>query len=634
MTNRLRVLLLALLTLIAAFAAAEGEATFSAKLERADVRAGEVGRIVVSVALKEGWHTYSIVPTAKQPGPFPTTLISVSGDGIEPGGPLAEQKPIRMNDENFGQEVGLFEKSAEFYVPFKVKEGAQGSRKVTATLKYMVCNAVNCLRPTEVKVSVDLAVAPGEARAEFAKVGGSPSPSIQTTSAANGAAVDQVSADIQKAKDSGLLPFMLFAFVAGLFSLLTPCVFPMIPITVSYFTKQKGENEKIKFAGPTAYCLGIIATFTGLGVLISASGVRFIATNVWVNLGLALLFIVLAASLFGVFEIRLPSALINKANSKSRSGGLIGPLLMGFTFTLTSFTCTVPFVGSLLASSTQGGKLYPFLGMLSFSTAFALPFFALALFPSWLGKLPRSGSWLVTVKAFMGFLELMAALKFLSNVDLAFGWAIITRPVFLAVWAATAGVGALYLLGWLRLPHDGDVKIGWMRRVFGVATVALAIFCLGGLRGNRLGSLAAFLPPTPYPGQEGGELGALTWEKTYDGALAKAKATGKNVFIDFTGIYCTNCRAIEENVFTRPEVEDQLGKFVLAKLFTDHGTPEDDANLKLQIEFSKVETLPVYVIVSPEGKVLKVHQQEPPIEDAQQMLKAITPFAGTAVAMK
>ncbi|HWA83273.1 MAG TPA: thioredoxin family protein, partial [Fimbriimonadaceae bacterium] len=274
------------------------------------------------------------------------------------------------------------------------------------------------------------------------------------------------------------------------------------------------------------------------------------------------------------------------------------------------------------------------IGMLAYSTAFSLPFFFLALFPGYLGKLPRSGQWLVTVKAFMGFLELMAALKFVSNVDLSLklGW--LTQPVFLAVWAMIAVVGGFYMLGWLRLPHDGDVKVGWVRRGFGVATVGLAILCLGGMEGLKLGQLAAFLPPDPYPGRAGQERSGLTWEASYDSALAKAKATGKNIFIDFTGIYCTNCRLIETNVFPQPEVKDELNKFVLAKLFTDEQTPESDANQRLQVKMSNVNTLPLYVVVSPEGKVLKIHQQEPPLDDAKQFLDAIRPFATPAIAMK
>jgi thiol:disulfide interchange protein/cephalosporin-C deacetylase-like acetyl esterase len=629
MTNSFRILFALTLAAIATLANAKDEVTWSAKLDRADVRAGEVARVVITAKIAEGYHAYSIVPV-EMPGPFPTTIQPPTGDGIESAGPIEEQKPLIEEDPNFGKEVGLFTGSAEFYAPIRIKPGQSGSQSLTVKLRFMACNNEHCLPPANVEVPVTLSVDPGPARPEFTKLASASSSQTPTS----GQATDDASLQIKKAQDAGLIPFMIFAFGMGLLSLLTPCVFPMIPITVSFFSKQKGEDQKLSFAGPLAYCFGIIATFTGLGVIIGSTGLNKVATNPWVNFALATLFIVLAASLFGVFEIRLPSWLINKANAKSRSGGLVGPLVMGLTFTMTSFTCTVPFVGTLLAQSAQNGLTYSILGMLAYSTAFALPFFLLALFPSFLAKLPRSGAWLITVKAYMGYLELMAALKFLSNVDLAFSLGWLTRPVFLAIWAIIAAVGGLYMLGWLRLPHDADGKVGWIRRGFGVATLGLAVLCLAGLEGRNLGQLAAFLPPDPYPGHAGKERGNLTWESTYEGAIAKARASGKNVFIDFTGIYCTNCRLIEENVFPRPEVEKELGKFVLARLYTDRGIPETDANQKLQVQMTSVNTLPIYVVVTPEGKVLKVHQQQPPLEDAEKLLAAIKPYSGSVVAMK
>ncbi len=617
-----------ILILTASLALAKDEAVWSAKFDRSDLRVGEAARVVISAKLKDGWHTYSIVPVAE--GPFPTTIQKPAGPGIESLGPIEEAKPKSEFDQNFGKQVGLFEGSAEFYAPVKLTSPGPG--KLTIKLKFEVCNAQTCLPPADVSIPVDYTVEPGAARAEYANL----KPLAGAGSAATPSAgpTDETALRIKHAQDSGLLPFIVFAFGMGLLSLLTPCVFPMIPITVSFFSKQKGDDDKLSFAGPIAYCLGIIATFTGLGVIVGSTGLNKVATNLWVNIGLSLLFIVLAASLFGVFEIRLPGWLVNKAASKSRAGGLIGPLVMGLTFTLTSFTCTVPFVGTLLVTSAQSGLMTTIVGMLAYSTAFALPFFLLALFPGYLSKLPRSGAWLVTVKAFMGFLELMAALKFLSNVDLALNLGLLVRPVFLAVWTLTAAIGGLYLLGWLRLPNDDDAKIGWIRRGFGIATVGLALYCLNGMRGSNLGQLAAFLPPDPYPGQAGKERGNLAWETTYDSALAKAKASGRNVFIDFTGIYCTNCRLIEENVFPKPEVERELGKFVLAKLFTDRSTPETDANQRLEQQMASVNTLPLYVVVSPDGKVLKIHQQQPPLDDANQFLSAIRPYSRSVVASR
>ncbi|MFI5386081.1 MAG: cytochrome c biogenesis protein CcdA, partial [Fimbriimonadales bacterium] len=510
MTNRLRLLLALIISLLAGLAAAEGEATWSVKMDRADVRAGEVAKVIISAKLKQGWHTYSIIPVAD--GPFPTTIQPPTGDVVEGAGPIGEQPPKVEMDTNFGKKVGTFTGSAEFYVPIRVKSSATGTHQVALKLRYMVCNDHTCLPPNDASLFLGFAVQPGSARPEFSNgpSGGGTVPSV-----------DQFSDQVKHAIDAGWLPLILLAVSFGFLSLLTPCVFPMIPITVSFFSKQKTDDEKLSFAGPVAYCLGIIATFTGLGVIIGSTGLQRVATNIWVNAALAVLFIVLAANLFGVYEIRLPGWLINRAATKSRSGGLAGPLFMGLTFTMTSFTCTVPFVGTLLLKTAQNGLAASIVGMLAYSTAFALPFFLLALFPSFLSKLPRSGAWLVTVKAFMGFLELMAALKFVSNVELGLklGW--ITRPVFLAVWAITAAIGGLYLLGWLRLPHDEGATVGWIRRGFGVATLGLAVFCLSGMNGVYLGNLEAFPPPDPYPYLPAGRSGAksadgLEWGKSYE----------------------------------------------------------------------------------------------------------------------
>lgn len=633
MTKPLTVIFAFLLVCLSTFGLADGEATWSAKLDRADVRAGEFARVVISAKLKEGWHTYSIVPVPE--GPFPTTIQSPIGDGIESAGKIEEQAPKVELDPNFEKKVGLFSGSAEFYAPIKIKAGKTGDQKLSIRLKFEVCDAQNCIPPAPIELPVSFAIQPGEARPEFLKL----APLSSPPPIAEQGPVDAAAAQIADAEKKGLLSVVFLAFAFGFLSLVTPCVFPMIPITVSFFAKQKTEGDKLDYKGPIAYCLGIIGTFTGLGVLIGSTGLNRIATNLWVNIALSLLFIVLAANLFGVYELRLPSWLVNSASKKSRAGGILGPLAMGLTFTLTSFTCTVPFVGTLLIQSARGGLLHTIVGMLAYSTAFALPFFLLALFPSFLQKLPRSGAWLVTVKAFMGFLELMAALKFVSNVDLSLRLAWLTRPVFLAVWAATALIGGLYLLGWVRLPHDPGDRVGWIRRGFGIATVALAAFCLAGLNGMNLKILEAFPPPDPYPYLAAGSTpkpakDSLVWEKNYESALRTAKASGKNVFIDFTGIFCTNCRLIEKSVFTRPEVQHELEKFVLTQLYTDDGSSENDANQKLEIQMAGVNTLPLYVVVSPDGKVLKIHQQQPPLEDAERFLNAIKPYTGGVVASR
>jgi len=387
----------------------------------------------------------------------------------------------------------------------------------------------------------------------------------------------------------------------------------MIPITVSYFIKKKDQNQS-GIGGPLAYCSGIIATFTGVGVLTAAlfgaATIQRFANHPVTNVVLALLFIVMAANLFGVFELVLPSSLVNKASSGSGKGGFIGPFLMGLTFALTSFTCTVAFVGTLLVVAAQGSYFYPVVGMLGFSTAFALPFFLLALFPGYLAKLPKSGSWMVSVKAFMGFLELAAALKFLSNADLAVSKGWLTRPVFLSIWAAIFLIAGFYLLGWLRLPHDAEgVKPGWPRRALGVATALAGIYFVIGINGASLGQIDPYIPPDPYPGKESasgstaGFLHKLKW------AQAVAQAENKPIFINFTGANCTNCRQMERDVLPRPDVSQELANFIPVELYTDRQSAEDNENQKYQQELTGAVTLPLYAVVTPDGQLLKKFDQ-------------------------
>ncbi|MCC2671854.1 MAG: Thiol:disulfide interchange protein, partial [Armatimonadetes bacterium] len=408
----------------------------------------------------------------------------------------------------------------------------------------------------------------------------------------------------------GLLGFVWLSITMGFLALLTPCVFPMVPITVSFFAKQQETSPGSGIRAAVAYCVGIIGTFTGIGVvmalLFGASSISRFATNPIVNLALAILFVVMAVNLFGGFEIILPSWLVQKSHAGTQRGGLMGPLLMGLTFTLTSFTCTVAFVGTLLAATTQGNVLWPIVGMLGFSTAFASPFFLLALFPQWLAKLPKSGGWLVTVKAFMGFLELAAALKFLSNTDLVWNLGFITRPVFLAIWFGIAAAAGAYMLGWLRLPHDSGGKVGPVRAAFGIATLVGAVFCLAGINGRSLGKMAAFLPPDNYgpTASRAGAVGEVAWLQSYEEAVARAKAEGKPLFIDFTGVTCTNCRLMEDQVFKKPEVVEAFKDFVTVQLYTDKETAESKRYQEMQLKKFGQVTLPLYIVQTPDEQKL------------------------------
>jgi thiol:disulfide interchange protein DsbD len=382
----------------------------------------------------------------------------------------------------------------------------------------------------------------------------------------------------------------------------------MVPVTVSYFTKRTDRP----LASALAYAGGIIGTFAVLGVgvaaLFGATRVQAFATNPWVNLGLGLLFVVLALNLFGVYEFQVPLANRFASASRSAKGGLVAPVLMAVAFTLTSFTCTAPIVGTLLALSAKGGNLvYPMLGMASFGLAFALPFFLLALFPSLLSKTPKAGSWLGVVKPTLGFIELMASLKFFSNSDLVWQTGILTRPVFLVLWAGLSLAMGLYLAGaFAKFKGVGPVRIA-----LGLAGCAFGIWLIVGVRGGDFGQVSAYLPPDPYPAKGASHtlpssLAAADpgTAKTFQAALDLAKEKHANVFVNFTGITCVNCRTMENTVFPRPDVQKEFGKLVKVELYTDRDTDEDNANQALEQKIGNTVALPLYLIVRPDGTVI------------------------------
>jgi len=585
-----------------ALAQAPNPVQWAAKVTSADVRAGEIASIELTATIAEPWHIYGLKKPPKE-GPFATVIQVEPSPVVEAVSTPVEPKPITKFDQNFEMELDTHGGTAVFRIDVKLKPDATGTVTIPVKVGAQACNNNLCLRAKYDSIPVSLTIAPGEARAEKSSLASTtPAPPAESKPASPGGS----DATIQKARSQGLLSFLAFAFGAGLLALLTPCVFPMIPITVSFFAKKTGEGDarETNLKGAAAYSLGIIASFTLIGLavtaLFGATGMQKLAANPWVNLALAALFIVLALSLFGRFELMLPSGLVNRFQSGTRQGGLAGPIFMGVTFSLTTFTCTVPVVGGLLILATQGDWLYPAAGMLAFSSAFALPFFFLALFPQWLAKLPKSGSWLATVKAFMGFLELAAALKFISNIDLVNQWGLITRPVFITIWVAIMTIAGVYLMGWMVFGHDAQKPVvGWVRRAFGVASFAAAIWLMNGLQGGSLGNLGSFLPPDPYPGKKAAlKAGELDWHDTFE----LAQKEGKPIFIDFTGVTCTNCRQVEQQIFPHPLVETELKRFARAKLFTDR--PQDEANAKLQEELTKSAALPTYAILKPGSKTV------------------------------
>lgn len=592
-----------------------------AKLEPADTRAGESAQIIVTARVDKPWHIYGVGadggPTNTKISLAKTNVAASNGEVIEP--------PSKSLKDPFGKVLAVHEGVTSFALPIKLADDLAGKQALKVNVTYQPCDDKSCLFVTDETLTVTFTPAEGATRPERTAAvttvpvqpKGHIAPEAKPTPAEIGAGAapqDEFAERVAKAQSSGLISYLVLAFSMGLLALLTPCVFPMIPVTVSFFSKRTGDGErKTNYSGALAYCLGIIGTFTGLGLAVSAifgsSGIQDLSTNPWVNLGMAIIFVALALSLFGVFELALPARWTTRISKETGRQGLGGPVVMGLLFSLTSFTCTVPFVATLLAGASKGQVFYPVVGMLAFSTAFALPFFLLALFPQYLAKLPKSGSWLSTVKASMGFLELAAALKFFSSAEVVWrlGW--LTKPVFLAIWSALAVVGGFYLFGWILLGSDPTPgKIGWGRRTFGLAMVACGVWCLAAIEGASLGKLTSFLPPDPYPGKAASGNQAVLWGHDYKAALAQAKKDNRNVFVNFTGYTCVNCRYMEQVMFVKPAIANAINTYIPVELYTDGGTEEDRQNQLLRERLTKVPSNPAYVIITPDEKVLRIMQ--------------------------
>ncbi len=412
--------------------------------------------------------------------------------------------------------------------------------------------------------------------------------------------------------------FIWLAASAGALSLLTPCVFPMVPITVSYFTNRGAVSRKTAVWQTALFGAGIVATFTALGlalaIFVGATAAALLAANPWVNIGLAVVFVAFALNLFGVYQIAIPAPWLTAADRAARRAGSDsvstgGALLTGLLFTLTSFTCTAPFVGTVLVTAAQGNWRMPLVGMLVYSTVFALPFCVLALVPRWIARLPRSGEWLSRLKVVMGFVELAAAVKFISNADLVWQWNVFTRQVVLASWVVLAVLAALYLWGWLPMPSTPEARHTSVNRfAAGCLGIAVGAWLATGLVGDSLGELESFLPPPAGPMAEAASAGrerspiVLDWQlNDYTAALSEAKREQKRVFIDFTGYTCTNCRWMEGNMFSRQDVKAALSRYVLSRLFTDgEGGVYDRQQAFQQAQFNTV-ALPLYAIVDADG---------------------------------
>lgn len=579
---------------------AQNPAKWSLKIdsEQALIKATDSVKVSLRADLDDGWHLYAM----EQPpgGPIATSIKVPEGATYKIEGKVSSPEPITEFDTNFNIDTKFFKKFAEFEVPL-VFESDTSIDKVELDVRFQLCTDRLCLPPQTVRVSTT-----GSRVVKGIGVSSSTVPPQSDT------------VITRESETNDLSGFIWLAITLGALSLLTPCVFPMIPITVSYFTNHSGKSKGKAVKLATIYSLGIISTFTLLGMLIAvfvgAAGINLFAANPWVNMLIAAVFLFFALNLFGAYEIGVPSGLLSRLDSLTRTkegegSGIIGALLMGLTFTLTSFTCTSPFVGTILVSASQGSWQMPLLGMFAFSVVFALPFFVLALAPQLVSQMPKSGGWMNSVKVTMGFLEVAAAMKFLSNIDVVWKIGFLTRDVVLAVWIAIGLILTVYLLGWFQLHHDSKTeKVGSVRLLSAIVTLAISFYLLTGLFGARLGELESFLPPdldgtrSSLRSESSGEPDWL--RNDLEKAKQVAKTENKRVFVDFTGYTCTNCRWMEANVFPKREVDEQLRKFVLVKLFTDGIGEPYERQQRFQEENFKTVALPFYAVIEPDGRVV------------------------------
>ena len=572
--------------------------TISTEVENSS-RPGEVAHVLIKASMDDEWHIYALENAGE--GPV-ASRIKISGDIVDEQGLIEHREPTEKFDEGFGVKTRFFKGTIDFRVPIRIKEDAPiGETTLSIYMLYQVCNESLCYPPAEVNIDASIIIEDGPVREEFSEF--VPKRTVSSSSEIN----------LDDAIAAGFWSFVLLSISMGFLALLTPCVFPMIPITVSFFTHQGELEDQKPLNQAIVYTLGIVATFSILGMILAvtlgATGANQLAANPWVNLFIGSLFVYFALSLFGAYEIQLPQSLRQLSLDQEKRGGYIGTLFMAVTFTLTSFTCTVQFVGLLLVAASQGQWFWPLLGMIVFSTAFAAPFFFLALFPQYLAKMPKSGGWLNSVKVVMGFLELAAAFKFFSNTDLVWGWGFFTFNSVLAIWTMIMFFTGLYLLGKIQLPHDSKLEsLGVARMMLSLFFLTFSLYMGTGLFGRPIhGMIYSYLPPKLEKEfsavDKDNNTEKLIWYSNLEQAFTEAKLVEKPIFLDFTGYTCTNCRWMETNIFTLKDVEDRFNELILVHLYTDGGENHKEYQ-QYEIERFGTAALPYYVILSPQDEVL------------------------------
>jgi len=527
------------------------------------------GKYIVSykAAIKPGWHLYAFV---SKPDDIEGIVVRLRDSSVKASAPQVMGNPIQIDDPIFEKQIPIAQDSVVFTQQIELPEGHE--KLLKANMEYFVGNGQEFLpEKHQLTLALDEGNITSAAGITQLKIS-----SINLDNPLSGCGE-------APQKESNIFTIFLLGFLGGLIALLTPCVFPMIPLTVSFFTK-KATSRKVGIKNAFLYGFFIFLIYVLLSVpfhfidKLNPEILNNISTNVYLNVAFFVIFIIFAFSFFGFYEIGLPSSFSNKADSKANSGKAIGIFFMALTLAIVSFSCTGPILGSLLAGSlsSDGGAMQLSSGMAGFGLALALPFALFALFPNWLHSLPKSGGWLSTVKIVLGFLELALAFKFLSNADLVSHWGILKREIFIGIWVFIGALLTLYLFGIIKFKHEGPVnKISWGRKITGLLVAAFTLYLLPGLTDTQWANLkliSGFPPPLYYSvyAKPSECLLGLNCTHSYEEGLEMAKRENKPMLIDFTGYACVNCRRMEENVWTDPEVyKMMLNHFIVVSLYVD-----------------------------------------------------------------
>lgn len=595
----------------------------------------DAATVRLDAKIEKGWHLYGL--SLPPDGPNATQITFTLPEGVKTDGPLTpSHEPVEKFDPIFSLKLNWWDSDVSFTQKLRISDG----HKHNASVKVMFqgCNDQTCISPQ--RETFDFSIGTGPMAAEPADTvkQTAATPATPVTSDASQASHDgwwepveitAADAQPQDVASSSMWLIFLWGFGGGLLALLTPCVWPMIPMTVSFFLKRS-KSKKRAVADAITYGLSIIVIYLTLGIAITAicgaSTLNELATNAWFNLAFFLLLVVFGISFLGGFDIKLPSRWSNSVDSKAEStSGLISIFFMAFTLALVSFSCTGPIIGTLLVeAATQSNYIGPAIGMGGFALALALPFSLFALFPSWLKEMPRSGGWLNSVKVVLGFLELALSLKFLSVADLAYGWGILDREVFICLWVVIFALLGFYLLGKLRFSHDSPMEYVSIPRFFmALTSLSFAIYLIPGLWGAPLKSVSAFVPPLytqDFSLYSGGQFEEFD---DYDEGMAFAAKNHRPVLIDFSGYGCVNCRKMEAAVFDTPQVEKVIKEnFVLIKLMVDDKTKlSEPFEVQENGKVEKLETVgekwsylqrhkfqsnsqPYYIIIDNKGEAL------------------------------